>query len=100
MQWASSIAMNARLPAAASAAALTPFADDPLRRHIEQAAALLADAGQHLVPLVRQQRAVQVGRRDAVHAQAVDLILHQRDQRRTPRQRRHLVPRARGLEAK
>jgi hypothetical protein len=61
---------------------LAPFADDPFRRHVEQTAALLADAGQHLVPLVRQERAVQVGRRDAVDAQAVDLILHQRNQRR------------------
>ena len=61
---------------------LAAVADEPLGRHVEQPAAIVADAREHLVALVRQQRAVQVRRRDAVDAQAVDLILHQRDERR------------------
>ena len=61
---------------------LAALADDPLGRHVEQPAPVLAHARQHLVALVRQQRAVQERRRHAVDAQAVDLILHQRDERR------------------
>ena len=59
-----------------------PLADDPLGRHVQQPAPPLAHAREHLVALVRQQRAVQERRRDPVDAQAVDLILHQRDERR------------------
>ena len=57
-------------------------ADEPLGRDVEQAAASVPHARDDLVALVRQQRAVQERRRDAVDAQAVDLILHQRDERR------------------
>jgi len=49
---------------------------------VEQPAAAVTHARDHFVALVRQQRAVQERRRDAVDAEPVDLILHQRDERR------------------
>jgi hypothetical protein len=60
---------------------LASFANDPFGAHVEQAAAVLTHAREHLVALVRQQRAVQIRRGDAVHPQSIDLVLHQRDQR-------------------
>ena len=61
---------------------LAALADDALRRHVEQPAAAVAHAREHLVALVRQERAVQIRGGDAVDAKPVDLILHQRNQRR------------------
>ncbi len=61
---------------------LAAVADQPLGRHVQQAAASLAQAGQDGVALAGQQGAVQIRRLDAVDAQPVDLILHQRDERR------------------
>ncbi len=65
-----------------SAEVLAAVADQPLRRDVEEPTPIFANARQHRVPLVGQQRAVQIRRRDAVDAQAVDLIFHQRNQRR------------------
>ena len=55
----------------------TALAGDPLGRYVQEPAPILAHACEHFVALVRQERAVQVRRRHAVDAQAVDLILHQ-----------------------
>ena len=83
MQCASSMAMKRR-PACCSSRRkmVTPLAHQPFRRHVQQSAAVLAEARQDGVPLGGLQRAVQVRCRHAVDAQAVDLILHQRNQRR------------------
>jgi len=62
---------------------LAALARDPLGRHVQEPAPILAHAREHFVALVRQQRAVQVRRRHAVDPQAVDLIFHQRDQGET-----------------
>ena len=63
--------------------ALAALADQPLGRHVEQPAAILA---QRWRGPRRARAAVSVlfryDGRDAVDAQAVDLILHQRDERR------------------
>ncbi len=61
---------------------LAPLAHQPLRRHVQQTALVVAQARQHRVAFVGCQRAVQIRGRHAVDAQAVDLILHQRNQRR------------------
>ena len=61
---------------------LTAFAHEPLGRYVEQPATILVQAGDHGVARVRRQRAVEIRRGNAVDAQPVDLILHQRDQRR------------------
>ena len=72
------------------------LADQPLRRHVEQPVAPLAQAGRHRRLLVRAERAVVERRRHAVADERVDLILHQRDERRDdhaqprPHQRRRL----------
>src|SRR4029077_3566124 len=55
---------------------------DALGRDVEQPTAIITDRRQNVVAFVRLQRAVQVGGGNAVHAQAVDLVLHQRDERR------------------
>jgi hypothetical protein len=57
-------------------------ADQPLGRHVQQPAAALAQAREDGVALDGEQRAVQIRRLDAVDAEPVDLILHQRDERR------------------
>ena len=57
-------------------------ADEPLRRHVEQPVAPLAQAGDDGRLLVGGKRAVVERRRHAVADQGVDLVLHQRDQRR------------------
>ena len=64
------------------AEALAAVADEPLWRHIQQATAVLTEARHHRVALARALGAVQVRSFDAIDAQPVDLILHQRDQRR------------------
>ena len=61
---------------------LASLGHDPLGRDVQQPAPAVAHARQHAVALVRQQRAVQVGRRDPIGTQAVDLIFHQRYERR------------------
>ena len=83
MQCASSIAMN-RTPHWLQHApeALAAFADEAFGRHVQQPAAILAQARDHLVALADGLGAVQERRRDAVDAQAVDLVFHQRDERR------------------
>ena len=65
-----------------AAQAIAALADEPLRRHVEQPARIGSNPRQHLVALRQRQRAVQVGGRHAIHPKAIDLILHQRDQRR------------------
>ena len=76
-----------------AAQAIAALADEPLRRHVEQPARIGANPRQHLVALRQRQRAVQVGGRHAIHPKAVDLILHQRDQRRNDQ--RHAAARRR-----
>jgi len=53
-----------------------------LGRHVQQPASIAGEAVEHRVALQLALRAVQKRRVDAVHAQAVDLILHQGDERR------------------
>ena len=70
---------------------------EPLRRDVDDLVAALRGQLQRLGDLVFRQRRVDVRRRDARRAQPLDLVLHQRDQRRDdqrqPRQqqRRDLV---------
>ena len=78
--------------------ALAVLGGQPFRRHIEQPVTTFADALQDRHPLVGWQRAVEAGRRHAVRGQAVDLILHQRDERRDD-QREPWTHQRRGLEA-
>ena len=88
MQCASSMAMNRTPPAAAGAG--SAWLPSPTSRSGDTYSSRqrsVAHARDHLVALVRQQRAVQIRRRDAVDAQAVDLILHQRDERRDDQRR-------------
>ncbi len=56
--------------------------NNPFWRDVEEPAAIVANRCEHFIALVRDECAVQVRRCHAVDAQAVDLILHQRDQRR------------------
>ena len=83
MQCASSTATNCTShfdePGQKPVAAL---AGEPLRRHVEQPVAALAQPGRHRRLLVRAERAVVERRRHAVADERVDLILHQRDERR------------------
>ena len=58
------------------------LACQPFRRHVEQAVAPLAHPGRHRRLLVRAERAVVERRRHAVADERIDLILHQRDERR------------------
>ena len=55
---------------------------DAFRRYVQQPAAIFAHAGDDGVPFVRRLRAVQERGLHPVDAEAVDLILHQRDERR------------------
>ncbi len=76
---------------------LGPLAGEPLRRHVEQTQTAGQGVGAHPVALRRPQGGVVVGGGDAVGAQRVDLVLHQRDERRdhhrqpAVEQRRRLV---------
>ena len=58
------------------------IADQPLGRDIQQLILALAHAARHFRLALRRHRAVVAGRRHAVADQRVDLVLHQRDQRR------------------
>ena len=57
-------------------------AHEPLGGDVQQTIPALAQSGDDLGLLVRRERAVVQGRRHAVANQRVDLILHQRNQRR------------------
>ena len=76
--------------------AVAALADQPLGRDVEQAIASLAQAGDDVRLLVRRERAVVERRRHAVADERVDLVLHQRDERRDddretrPHERRRL----------
>ena len=61
---------------------LAPFGDEPLRRDVQQPEPSLAQSGHDRRFPIGRQRAVVTGGGDAVADQRVDLILHQRDQRR------------------
>ena len=61
---------------------IAAVADEALGRDVEQAIPAVAHAARHLALLFGRQRAVVAGRRHAVADKRVDLILHQRDQRR------------------
>ena len=54
----------------------------PLGRYVQQAELAPAQTGQDLPPLLRVKAAVEIGGGDAVLAQSLDLILHERDERR------------------
>ena len=54
----------------------------PLGRYVQQAKFAPAQTGQDLPPLLRVKTAVEIGGGDAVLAQSLDLILHERDERR------------------
>ena len=58
------------------------LAHQPFRRHIQQPVLAFPDAARHFGLLLGRHRAVVAGRRHAVADQRVDLILHQRNQRR------------------
>ena len=100
MQCASSTAMKlnrrGRQPPDERVAAL---ADEPLGRDVEQRIAALAKAGAHASAFwSARQRAVVAGRRHAVADERVDLVLHQRDERRDD-QREAVADERRRLEA-
>jgi hypothetical protein len=61
---------------------LAALTGQPLRRHVEQGVTPLTDAGRDRRLPVGAHRAVVERRLDAVFDQRVDLVLHQRDQRR------------------
>ena len=56
--------------------------EKPLRRHVQQPSETVLELPHHLAPLDRRQRAVEQHRRDPLVSQLLDLVLHQRDQRR------------------
>ena len=70
---------------------------EALRRHVEQVEPPAAQVAQHLGRLLGRERGVQHRRRNAVRAQRVDLVFHERDERRdhdgraVTMQRRHLI---------
>ena len=55
---------------------------EPLGSDVEQVERARRGADPPLARLARRQRGVQAGGRDAVRAERVDLVLHERDQRR------------------
>ena len=81
-----------------SAKRLGPLADQPLRGDVEQPASSGVEVGVDLAPLGRAERAVERRGRDPACHETIDLVLHQRDERRDdetetvgrPHQRRHL----------
>ncbi len=75
-----------------------PLAYQPLGRDVQEPIPPVAQARHHARPRVRPQRAVVAGRGDAVADERVDLILHQRDQRRDD-DRQPLANERRRLEA-
>ena len=58
------------------------FVLNPLRRHIEQFQTLQMEALNHFVPLLLGQARVKRGGGNLALSQALDLILHQRNERR------------------
>ncbi|OPZ09086.1 MAG: hypothetical protein BWZ08_00699 [candidate division BRC1 bacterium ADurb.BinA292] len=66
----------------------------PLRRDVEDLEPRLAHGGEDGAALIERHRAVEAGRRHAAADQRVDLVLHQRDQRRDDD--RHPLHRQRG----
>ncbi len=71
--------------------------DQPFRADVEQVQRVLVQTRQYLAGGRRAQAGIVIGRSDAVRDERVDLVLHQRDQRRhddsdaAPMQRRDLV---------
>jgi hypothetical protein len=70
------------LPADERSKRLAALADESLRRDVEQPIASGGQPGGDLLPRVARHPAVKARRRHAVADERVDLILHQRDQRR------------------
>ena len=98
MQWASSMATSGRR-ARHSPEAGAAVAHQPLGRDVEQLEAAVAQAVVGRLPLRRSTRAVEARRRDAAGDQAVDLVLHQRDQGRDDEREPVVADERRHLEA-
>ena len=85
------------------AEALAAVADQPLGRDVQQPARAAAHHRHRRAALLWRLRAVQARGGHAARHQAVDLVLHQRDERRDdqrqPRARRAIVDQRRRLEA-